>query len=90
MSALTTDITDAAANSPTAPLPLTPPEADLGTAAPSNVTSGMEESIVEGQRVEPLGMSECCSHPVSLQDFALWMRKNLHKKECCFFDRDKR
>uniref|UniRef100_H3DGB5 Transient receptor potential cation channel, subfamily M, member 2 n=2 Tax=Tetraodon nigroviridis TaxID=99883 RepID=H3DGB5_TETNG len=23
------------------------------------------------------------------QDFASWMRKNIHKKECCFFERDK-
>lgn len=92
MSALTSDITDAAANSLTteAPLLLTKPEADLGTTAPPSITSRMEEAKVEGQRVDPLGVSERCSHPVSLQDFALWMKKNIHKKECRFFDRDKR
>lgn len=91
MSALTPDITDAAAASPTAeaPLPLAPPEADLSTAALTNVACRMEEAGVEVQLVDGLGVSERCSS-VSSQDFASWMRKNIHKKECCFFDRDKR
>lgn len=83
MSALTSGITDAAAGSPTAEAAL--PLADLSTAAPTNVASTME-----GPPVEPTGVSERCSHPASSQVFALWVRKNIRKKECCFFDRDKR
>lgn len=91
MSALTPDITDAAAASPTAEasLPPAPLQADVITADPRNIASRMEEAEVEAQLVGALGASERCS-PVSVQDFALWMRTNIHKTECCFFDRDKR
>lgn len=82
MSARTPDITDAAAASLTA-------EA-LSSAAPTNAASRMEGAGVELQLVTALGVSERSSLSASLQDFALWMRKNIHKKECCFFDRDKR
>lgn len=92
MSALTTDITDAAAASPTAgaPLPPTPPEADLSTAAPTDVASRMEEAEAEVKLVGALEVSGRCPPPLSSQEFASWMRNNIHKKECCFFDRDKR
>lgn len=87
MSAHASGITDAAAGPPTAEaaLPLTPADTDPSTAAAANVASTME-----GPPVEPTGLTERCSRPASSQVFALWVRKNICKKECRFFDRDKR
>ncbi|XP_029707113.1 transient receptor potential cation channel subfamily M member 2 isoform X3 [Takifugu rubripes] len=41
-------------------------------------------------RVQPMEQDNGSDFEYSVKkDFALWMRKNIHKKECRFFDRDK-
>lgn len=86
------DITDAAASSPPAepPLPLTHPGDDRRAAALTAAASGMGEAEAEGKLLRPLGVSQPSPLPVSLQEFASWARGNIHKKECCFFEREKR
>lgn len=95
---LRSDITDAAATAPAADAPLScgavrPREEDLSNVAPTNHTSGMGEAKVElglAQTVA-LGVSRFSKHlyhSPSLQHCAYvsWIRENIHKKECCFFE----
>ena len=81
MSALTPDISDAGTASPTAEvlLPLTPLEADLSSAALESLASSIEETKMEAQQEKDFR-----------ENFASWMKKNIQKKECCFFDKGAR